>query len=243
MLRVCTASRWVVIAAIFVVLVSAAGCGAPKDSLEPTVQAGGFVHGHITYDAPLDPEESKLALAHARKSMGELVQFWYEYEDTKPDFAPSTLEAFVRESTCTVVPVFEYSEPASSATSIYDVTRQKPNSYVLLSFLDGELVAACDWDRPAVDGSWLRGPWFSFYGLGGLGFPEAIEKLQSHFGDKRPLVRVVAVPRGYWVVGRASGREKAVFVGHQGHYEDDPGQRVYSLEEVLAYGAPHANGE
>ncbi len=228
---------------LLAVLVFASGCSGAQSAPNRSPQPGGLSFNRLTFDGPRDADNAAEALREARKSLGELTSLWYEYDDTKPDFAPASPQAFARETTLAVVPVFEYSGATTGAASIYDITRPTADEYVLLSFWDGELVAACDWYRPGPDEIYHPGPWFSFYELGGLGYPEAIAKLQESFAAQPLQLRVVRVPRGWWVVGRASAVERAVFVQHQGSYDDDPRyQRVYSLEEVLAYGAPHAHG-
>jgi len=231
--------RSVAIIALTAVLLSVAGCGAPSAGRAP--QPGGLVHDQVTYDGPSDPKESAEALDYARENIRDQAAFWYEYEDTRPDFAPPTLEAFANESTHALVPVFEYDDLTTSASSIYDVTREKGDEYIFMSFLDGDFVAAADWDRAEPDDPFID-EWVSFYGLGYLGFPEAIETLEEHLGTRELQVRIVAVPRGYWVVGRVKDEERAVFVAHQGDYQDDPRDELYTLQQVLEYGAPHADG-
>jgi hypothetical protein len=231
-----SASIILLVASLFL----AAGCATTTS--ERVSQPGGITHDRVTYDGPSDTDERADALKWGRRSLGDLAAWWYEHEDNRPDFAPPTLSAFTSEATCTLVPVFEYNRLTTDATSIYDVTREKAGEFMLLSFLDGEFVAACDWYRPGADESWHPGPWFSFYGLGGLELPRAIGTLKKHLETQELQVRVVGVPRGWWVVGRASGQEKAVFIQRQGDYEDDPRGEIYTLQQVLAYGAPHADG-
>jgi len=125
------------------------------------------------------------------------------------------------------------------------VTRQLLSEYVVLVRYDGKLVTGFDWFKPrAVPGGAIPNEmwpeWFSFYGPFALEFPAAEQRLREHFGDRAVRIRFVGVPRGWWVVGRAADDERAVFIAHQGSYDDDPlPDRLYDVREVLAYGAPH----
>ncbi len=227
-----------------VLLLLPSGCTSLSGRPTRVPEPGGLAYHRATFDGPPDSSEASEALGSARTSIDELTVTWFEYDGSRPPTVPDSAETFARQVHLELVPVFEYRTLDASAESVYDITRPQASEYVLMSLLDGSLVGGCDWYRPGADEAWRPGPWFSFYGLGGLEFPDAVHQLETAFGNQPMQVRIVGVPRGWWVVGRASGIERAVFVCHQGACDDDPRHgRIYSLQEVLDYGTPHAFGE
>jgi len=147
-----------------------------------------------------------------------------------------------------LVPVCAVTEVSPDATSVFPLTRQLLSNYIAFLRYDEDTVGVFDWFKPraqpgvTVNDMWPE--WFSFYGPFTLEFPEAAQMLRTHFGDAPVRIRFIQVPRGWWVVGRAGDDERAAFVAHQGSFDDDPRMdRLYTVREVLSYGAPHANGK
>lgn len=192
--------------------------------------------GSLVHDAPPNAAEASDALASARRELPTIAGFWYEHpRGARTPPLPATLPQLLREATCALVPVYRYEGAPASASSLFDVTSAAPREYVLAILRKGSIIGAADWADNGYG-------WFSFFAD-----PETVDlrgaetRLAGYFGAREVGVRVVGIPRGYWVVGRSGADERAAFLRVQGSYGDDPDPtRLYTVAEVLAYGTPHA---
>jgi hypothetical protein len=185
----------------------------------------------LAFDPPANPADHRHAVAAAAKSLRAEASALYPNE-CDPSL-PSTLPQLLRQSKSTLIPVYEYAGNPTTATSLFSITRPGSRDYIWLLTSQGKLLAETDW-------SWQEpvGAWESFGGFGGVAVRETIRQLRAYFGGAPFAVRLIRVPRGLWVVGRNGTHERAGFVS-SGVYEGDPGLGLYTVDQVLEYGAPH----
>lgn len=217
----------------------------------PTVDAAmapGPVIDGLIHDRSADAEDSAIAEDELRSVLAEQLKTAYEYGPPEDRRLPRSQKKLLSGARVVLVPVCVVTTSSSDATSVFPITRQLLSNYVGIVRYEGESIGGFDWYRPraepgaVVNEMWPD--WFTFYGPFGLGFPEAEQRLRDHFGTASVRVRIISVPRGWWMVGRAGDDERGVFVQHQGSFEDDPRyDRLYTVSEILEYGAPHADGK
>jgi hypothetical protein len=119
------------------------------------------------------------------------------------------------------------------------VIKPARRSYMLALVRNGAIVGACDWVDLSGAGSWQSVHEYP----GAFDLAGAQAALGKELGADKFTVRVLAVPRGYWVIGMAGGKEVARFLGQDGSFADDPSPtRFYTPSEVFHYGAPHGDG-
>jgi hypothetical protein len=207
----------------------------PTAAVEPT-EPPPSIRG-LTFDPPADPTDHRQAVASAAKSLSAEASALYEYPDDCLPWLPGTLAQLVRQTKSTLVPAYEYAGKPTTATSLFSVTRPASREYIWLLTSQDKLLADTDWTWHEPPGAWI-----SFGGFGGAAVLGVVRQLRAHFGDAPFAVRFVRVPRGCWVVGRNGTDERGAFMP-SGLYDDDPGPRLYTVDEILEYGALDEGGQ
>ena len=221
----------------------------------PTISAGHIEYEGFHYDSPKEDESLSTAMQYAEDYIKDVILYSHIYDEATGQRAPNYLEAVPTLSASLfpqtqtellqhigffLVPVFEYSDLDKSATDLFAITHPQEDSYILCITYKNELIGSTGFHRFGGKAN----PFYSFYGdlSGPPSLLNAQSNLRNELGDGQILVRIIGVPRGYWVVGYSNGREVAFFEQHNGSYNDDPHwNRAYSVKEVLEYGEPHGS--
>ena len=204
-----------------------------------TPTPGGLKIGGVTYDGSLLPTQAGPALTAAKHELPRIAGYWYGGEGSKPADFPGTLGGLLGELSCSLVPVYEYAGSPMSAPTLFSVIHPSRHAYLLALARNGAIVGSCDWMDPAGTGDWQSAHAYpAAFDLAG-----AQQALRAGLGTDTFMVRVLRVPRGYWVIGAAGDRELARFLAQDASFADDPSpNRLYTPGEVLKYGAPHGDG-
>lgn len=186
----------------------------------------------FAFDAPSDGTQYSTAVAQARRSFPRLAANVYEYRDGLSPEYPASVGDFLADAHPLVVQMWSVEDTV--AATVRDSTRPAQSDYLLLVEHEGRIVGSCDWMDEGAG-------YFSFYEeFTTLDVSAALRSLSESFGGRKVPIRIVHVPRGYWVVGGDGEQERARFVAHQGSFDDDPSRdRFYTSDEVIAYSRSH----
>lgn len=234
-------------------LVFVGGCAGPSSAMKKPAPApvavavdatasptpGGLKVGGVVFDGSTTPTQSVPAFAAAKRELPTIASYWYGGGGTRPADFPETRDALLGEASCALVPVYGYVGSPASATTLFSVIQPLKRSYLLVLVRNNAIIGTCDWTDLGGTGAWQSVHAYpDAFNLAG-----ATTALAGGLGTESFMVRVLAVPRGYWVIGVAPGKEFARFLGQDGSFADDPSStRLYTPSEVFRYGAPHGDG-
>jgi hypothetical protein len=193
----------------------------------------------VTHDGSTLPTQAAPALAAAKRELPRIASYWYGGDGARPADFPATLDKLLGEVSCALVPVYEYTGSPTSATTLFSVIHPSSHAYMMVLVRNGSIVGGCDWMDAAATGNWESS--HAYPAAFDLAGPE--QALSKGLGTRTFMVRLLRVPRGYWVIGVSGTHELARFLAQDASFADDPQpDRLYTPSEVFKYGAPHGDG-